>query len=369
LGGKYPFSISYRDNEGNSYINEIAVSFYKSKVDITGKITDLLLINDDKEVLISTYNPSKILRYSIESNSIIQIYDLSAAISPVKLSFNPYNSKVYIMGSDPNTTDITYGYIERSDVFTLNIQTGDLKKAFTVQPDKYDHPQVPSIFPLDLAFTSSGIGILLLDNDDASGLRWKLIDCTKNDSIYNYPGYDGIINQFSWFENVYRNYDNSKLYLTKPWHGGDYGIFDGFTQAISILRPNSGTGGHSITPCRKGDKFFARQLYTQFVITPNGNQSSITELDSRHDGHADFSYRENEENLIFLCEAKSFSVPPIPNKFYILNYKDGSMLKKCDVIEGLNQFTTTIDGKYAVAYKQNIENSYSFYVFETEDLY
>lgn len=210
-------------------------------MDITGKITDLLLINDDKEVLISTYYPSKILRYSIESNSIIQIYDLSAAISPVKLSFNHYNSKVYIMGSDPNTTDISYGYIEKSDVFTLNFHTGELKKAFTVQPDKYDHPQVPSIFPLDLAFTSSGIGILLLDNDDASGLRWKLIDCTKNDSIYNFPGYDGIINQFSWFENVYRNFDNSKLYLTRPWHGGDYGIFDGLTQAISILRPNSGT--------------------------------------------------------------------------------------------------------------------------------
>jgi hypothetical protein len=157
--------------------------------------------------------------------------------------------------------------------------------------------------------------------------------------------------------------------LTEPYHLGEYGIFDGSLQNISILRPNSATGGHSITPYRKADKFYARQLYSQFIIDPGGNQSSISGFDSRHEGKADFSYRKNEESIIYLCEAKTFGYPPIPNSFYTLNYSDGSILKSCDLIEGLSGFSTTIDGKYAVAYKQNLGTSYSLYIFKTEDFY
>lgn len=361
LGGEYPFTIMVSDNEGNSFYEEIDVPFYKSKLTIDGYISDFLLINDDKEILISAFSPSRIIKYSFELDSLIQSYDLSSLISPINLSYNPYNSKVYIMGSEPNAIFGFYTTIDRPEVYALSLTTGDITPAFTVQPDEFDS-QYPANIPYEIGFTQTGMGIVLLKANESSALRWKLINSAKNDSIYNYPRYDGILNDYSWFNNVQANYNYSKLYLTKPYSSCDYGIFDGSTQTISLLRPSSTTAGNTLTPYRKSEKFYARQLYDQFIIDLNGNLSQITYFDSRHEGNADFSYQLDEENVIYLCEAKSFDVPYVPNKFYILNSNNGSILKSCDVIDGLNKFSTTIDGNYAVAYKNS-----NLYIFKTKD--
>ena len=358
LGGSFPFSISVIDNDGYLYGENINVTFYKSKLDIEGFVTDFLLINNDKEVLISAFLPSKLIRYSIELDLVTQIIDLSQHISPMKLSYNPYNSKVYIMGANPDV-DWRFANIDRPDIYTIDLQTNEIIKAITIKPDEKDHPQSPANIPRNIGFTKSGMGIVLLGANMSSALRWKLIDC-KNDSIYSHPSINDIDIDF---DNVHMNYDNTKLYLTRPYGSCDYGIFDGFTKQISILYPGSATRGSRITPYRKGDKFYAQQLYDQFIIDLDGNMSQISYLNSPG-GRSDFSYRENDTNIIYYCEGQG--VVGSPSAFHVLDYNIGKTLMFCYLVEGIGNFTTTIDGNYGVAFKQNVDVSSSLFVFETE---
>jgi hypothetical protein len=364
LGGSYPFSISVSDDAGSSATYEIDAAFYDAKCDIEGYISDILFINQDKEVLISTFNPSRIVKYSIESDSIIQTYDLSSIMAPIHLVYNTYNSKVYLMGnSDPNAVFI-HTNINSPYVYTLNHETGEISLAFISEPDEEDHPQYPAIVPFDIGFTRTGLGVLLLKANESSQLRWKLIDSSKNDSIYKYPYYNDVLHEWIYFNSVHLNYDGYKLYLTRPSGSVEYGIFDALSSQISLLLPSSNTQGHTITANRKQEKFYARQLYSQFIIDLSGNMSQISYMDSRHKGKADFSYRENEENTIYLCESQSFESSP--NRFVVLDYNLPALLKTCDVIEDLQGFSTTIDGSYAVAYRPRSGEPSSLYVFRTE---
>lgn len=369
LGGSYPFSISVSDLAGNEATFEIDATFYDVKRDIDGYITDFLFLNQDKEVLISTFNPSRIIKYSIESDSIIQTYDLSSLMAPINLVWNPYNSKIYVMGNaDPNAVFI-HTNVNMPEVYTLDHETGDISLAFISEPDEEDHPQYPANIPYDIGFTRTGLGVILLKANGTTVLRWKLIDSSKNDSIYKYPYYDEVVDEWSDFHSVHLNYDGYKLYLTQPDGDVDYGIFDAVSSYMSILRPSSVTRSEEITANRKEEEFYARQLYDQFIIDLSGNLSQITYMDSRHGGHADFSYRENEDNIIYLCEEISFV--DSRNSFRVLDYNTRTLLKSSDVIDGLLKFSSTIDGKYAIAYipRSGGSEPSSLYIFRTDMFY
>ena len=355
LGGSYPFTISVSDNDGYEITETINVPFYKSKLDFEGLMTDYLFINNDKEVLISAFLPSRLIRYSIEQDSILQTIDLSADLSPIVLSLNPYNSKVYMMGSDPDA-QWRDTYVDRPDIYTYDLQTNVVTKAITIQPDGNDHPQYPTNIPFKLAFTNTGVGVVLLKSNESSDYRWKIIDCTNGHSVYIYPYYNSIIDDGIDFLGVHRNHDNTKLYL-RQYASCAYGIFDGATDHITLVTPSSITRSKFITPNRKSDKFFAGQLYDQFVIDLEGNMSQISTIDNRNNGSADFSYRTTDDNVVYFCDNDYLRV---------MDYNTGSTPMWCDVIYGLKKLRTTIDGEQTVAYKQNSDISSSFYVFDTK---
>ena len=367
LGGAYRFSVSVSDSEGDVFSEEIEIPFYKSKLDFAGLVTDHMLVSNDKELLIAAYYPSRILRYHIGHDSVTQTYDLSTIMSPLKLSYNPYNSKVYIMGSDPGATG-WHTSVDRPEVYTLNLQTGEIHHAFTVQPDEYDHPQYPANIPYDMGFTKSGLGIVALKSNGSSTLRWKMIDAAQGDSIYRYPYYGGEVNESVDFNNIERNYDNSGLYLSQPHGGINYGIFDEATGHLSLICPATTSQGVFISPHREAEKFYAGQLYSQFVTDPDENNSSVTYLDNRHSASASFSYRENNENIIYFCESSSFYLEP--NRFYVIDYNNaGTTLMWCGLIEGLQNFKATVDGRYGIAHKRNSDASGSLFVFDTDSFH
>lgn len=377
LGGKYPFTIRVSDFWGNVFNERIEVPFYHSKLDFDAHITDFLMVNGDKEILVSLYKPnaSKIVRYSIEKDSVIQTYDLSSTVSPLKLIYNPYNDKIYILGSKPdailsNIEARPDGFENDSpDVFCLNMESSQVLHAFTIKPDDQDHPDFPNIIPYDLGFTKSGLGLIVLIANGSSTLRWKIIDSSKNDTLYNYPFYDNEVDEFTNFISVHENFDYSKLFLTQPYGLCNYGIFNEKTQKISMLTADSQTRAFQITPYRKSDRMFARQLYDQFIIDLNGNMSQITDYDSRYEGKADFCYLENKEDVIYICEARSSSYPYHPSTFYVYDYKNATTLMWCEVIEFLYKFSTTIDGKYAAAARINADFDSSLYIFDTNEIH
>ncbi len=359
LGNEYPCGIAGTDNEGRNFNISAKVPFYRSKLKLDGIITDYLLINNDKEILISAYLPCRVIRYSIESNSIIQTYDFSQSLTPFKMAYNPYNSKVYIIGCPPNAI-FGHAGVNLPDIYTLDLQTGEIIKAITFHPDAEDHPQAPAIIPFNLGFTKNGTGIVLLKAMESSSLRWKFVNTANKDSIYTYPYYDASLDKYTiFFDQIYPNFDGSKLFLGQPWGYGDYGLFDQTTGRISFVSADPGTGTRNvyITPYRKSDKFFAGQLYLQFISDLAGNKSMLSYIE--HPGSADFSYRENEEDVVYVMDSYYF---------YYMDYKNGTTPMWCEFADGmaLNKFISTTDGKYAIGLTYNPEFSSNLLIFDTQ---
>lgn len=348
LGGTYPFTISLSDGIGNFYSERIEVPFYKSKLNVLGSITDFLLINEDKEVLISSTSPSRLIRYSIIFDSILQIYDLPDSISPINLTYNPYNSKIYILTIDSYTIDEGL-----PNIFTLDLPTGQIVEEITIKPDEGDHPIYPHIIPYDLGFTSSGLGIVLLRANGNSGQQWRVIDCANNDSTYIYS----TTNSYS-FSSVHMIHNESKLILGQSWGDYYYGLFDGNTQQFSILSTLSTSSGRFVATNRRNDNIFIGQDVEQYIMNLNGYQSQISHFNFNY-GCADFSYKSDDNQTVYFCDE---------NYFNLIDYNTAQILMSSQIIQGIKNITSTIDGKYALAFALEGDNS-NLYIFETECFY
>lgn len=356
LGGNYPFTITATDQNGNSFSKDINVPFYKSKLNVPGFISDYVLINNEKEVLIATFAPDKLIRYSVEKDSVLQTYDLSAYMSPIKLSYSPYDSKVYIMGTSPGAT-YRYSYMTLPDIYTLNLQSGQIVKSITIPADPNE--LYPVNIPFNIAFTKNGHGELLLRSNISSALRWRFIDATQN-YLVSTPA--GAIGDGDYYDNLQLNYDQTKIISTQTYVGSCvYGVFDGNTQQLTTIKPGSVTRSVFITPNRKNGTIYFGQLYDQFIMDLQGNMSQISGIDNRSNGTADFSYRPNENDVIYFCDDSYLQV---------LNYSNASTIMNTGVITGLRKFTSTVDGNSAIAYQlSNTDVSSSLFIFDTGSFY
>ena len=354
LGGVYPFTIEVSDESGNKLESEISAPFYHKRLDFDGdaqNILDYMFINDDKEILIATQNPSQISRYSLETFSVVDAYDLSPAFITRKLIFNPFDSKIYFVGSTN----------EEGFLYSLNIQTGEIVEEIKFMPDEDDHPQHPHILPYDIGFTNTEFGIVLLHTAGSDGIRWKIVDISSKQTT-NYPFVNGDVTPGSNFNSISPSYDYSKLFLSVPYLSNTIGVFDGETTHISLLKPESGGYGKKIFSDRISDRIYAVELNQQYIIDLDGNMSNIFEFYNSN-SYADFSYRKNEENYIYHLN-NEFHYP----SFRIIDYDLPNYLMKCDILHGFETLKASIDGKYIVSYRNNYEMS-SLYIFKTDDFY
>ena len=354
LGGVYPFTIEVSDESGNKLESEISAPFYHKRLDFDGdaqNILDYMFINDDKEILIATQNPSQISRYSLETFSVVDAYDLPPAFITRKLIFNPFDYKIYFVGSTN----------EEGFLYSLNIQTGEIVEEIKFMPDEDDHPQHPHILPYDIGFTNTEFGIVLLHTAGSSGIRWKIVDISSKQTT-NYPFVNGDVTPGSNFNSISPSYDYSKLFLSVPYLSNTIGVFDGETTHISLLKPESGGYGKKIFSDRISDRIYAVELNQQYIIDLDGNMSNIFEFYNLN-SYADFSYRKNEENYIYHLN-NEFHYP----SFGIIDYDLPNYIMKCDILHGFETLKASIDGKYIVSYRNNYEMS-SLYIFKTDDFY
>jgi hypothetical protein len=357
LGGDYPFVVTATDEKGNKTIKSIMVKFFKYRSTITGYITDYIFLNDEKEVLIATFLPATLIRYSIEKGEILETIDLSKTIVPVKLSYSPYDNKVYFMGTSVTKTGINDAHPTESDVYTFNPKTSAIAKAISIPSDPADGPYQVNV-PYNIAFTKSGHGMILLKSNQSSAIRWKLIDATKQNQITSYPQ---SLADSEYFDNLQLNYDQTKILITQTYTGScNYGVYDGYTQKVKILRPSSVTRSVFITPSKKSNKVYFGQLYDQFIMDLDGKISKLSYLDNRRDGSADFSYRSGEEDYIYFCTNKYLQV---------LDYSRAVTIATLSMTPETRKFAATVDGKLAVAFSRNSNTTSVFYVYDINSIY
>ncbi|OPX34296.1 MAG: hypothetical protein B1H11_11125 [Desulfobacteraceae bacterium 4484_190.1] len=341
LGGEYPLNILVYDVRGQRFQKQIWIHFYDDRLDVEGTINCYHILDDKNMAWISTYSPNRLIKISLDDFQILKTIELES--SPTYFVVNPYNDLLYVLLGD-------------NKIHVYNQYTGSNVKNIVFKPEADDHPQYPTIYPYNIGFTKSGYGIVLLCEDGASGVDWKVIDSAKGDTTYRHKDRGNGPGEYSSFKRVYLNYDHSKLLLTEKYGSCTIVILDGTTHEFEDLVPSSLTRGVFITPNRKNSKIYAGQLYDQFIIDMDGTLSGITYIDNRFGGSADFSYREGEKDIIYFCDQYYFR---------LIDYGNYDIPLWCYVLPDLRDFKTSIDGNYAFFYKLTYPGSY-FYKFDTK---
>ena len=346
LGGVFPFTLVVKDDFTNNFAHDIQVPFYRSVKPMEGHITRYLYLNNDRELLIATTRPNRLLDYSIEQNAVIRTYELPDSIPPNNIAFNPYDSKLYIITEQP-------------EVVAMDLASGTITKMFTIVPDDEDNLLYPSIYPYDIGFTKSGIGVIFL-NSYGGGLRWKMVDCAQNYKVYKYPY--TTTDAYTYLSRAYLNFDQTKLYINQAYGSSNYGILDGATGKIAILRPYPDGVSFQIIPDRKSERFYCRQTLQEFITDLTGNLSPISYYGGLNGGRGDFSYRDGDKDIVFLLTGDN-------GGFYVLDYKNGATLMSTEALYFLKDFSTTTDGKYGIAYKVTGDTNFTLYIFDTAPFY
>jgi len=345
LGSEWPFEFSVHDQKGTTLTQAIQVPFYHKKIDVVGEIVNTFL--DDKTGLywMVTHAPSRMLIFRSENMELLRDFDLP--IEAAKVVLNPYNRLLYAFSNQYDST-----------VFVLSPDDGRLLKTIPIARDSSIDATYPTIYPYDIGLTATGYGAVLL-RAGTSALRWKVIDAQANDSVSIHPqwGYD--FDLFPYFLRVYLNFDKSKLLLLEQYGSCTVDVLDGSSHTFQRIIPPSCTRGVFLTPNRTDNRIYFGQLYNQFIMDFQGNMSKVSYIDNRNDGTADFSYRPNQESIIYFFDGGYFSV---------LDYENAITVMWCDVVGGLGEATTTLDGKYVLAHRTPYPNS-EILVFDTEDFY
>ena len=106
-----------------------------------------------------------------------------------------------------------------------------------------------------------------------------------------------------------------------------------------------------VTANKKTDIWLMRELYSQYLLYPDGTTSPEWHLDSRHEGGADFCYTPGYEHLVVTFEREEFSNEPAPVQ--MIDTASGELVFSKLILQDQQEFQTTSDGKYAIAYRDD----------------
>jgi hypothetical protein len=206
------------------------------------------------------------------------------------------------------------------------------------------------------------LGVVLIGTWGTSALRWKVIDSRINDSIYIHPEWLNTFNPdghfyFTGFKTAQLNHDGSVIKMLELYGGVRVGELDVATgNMIERIPPPEGSNYNSfVVPSKLNDDIYFANLYNQYILSGNSIKARISEFDIRGISSADFSYRGNEENIIYML---------VDNYFYMLNYNIARTMMSCKMAYEIHNITSTSDGRYIIANGTN-----SIHFFDTEMFY
>ena len=181
----------------------VIVPFYQRKFTITQEnewITYSTLSLDKQSIWIAVDNwePEQKRLVQVSLDEMKEVKSVKTPFAATHLCMNPYNGLLYVMGNQ--------------DYFcVVDPAKGEIVKTVQiVETSPYAHPQYPTNYASEVAFTNDGFGILRLISDGSTAMEWRYIDSADDDKItlsgYDWAEYD--------FERLYVNYDGSRIYAS-----------------------------------------------------------------------------------------------------------------------------------------------------------
>ena len=225
-----------------------------------GSIRNCLLSPDNKSLWLSMSNGykdgNKLVQVSLDNLSVMKTIDMPFA--PNDLCINPYNGLLYVL---PLTKNLYLGY---ADYFcVVNPESGAIVKTVQIEQSPYAHPQYPTNYPLSIAFTRDGFGIIVLMSSATTELEWRYIDSADGDKI-TLGSKSDISHEIA---SVRANYDYSRIYATPTNYFTTIKWFDRQHKIPVTLK---------LSPKFNSTKYYAGGTMVGFVMSPFANKALIS---------------------------------------------------------------------------------------------
>ena len=286
LGGDYEFEYLVTDTAGNSSREQFQVKYYSGKLNFPVRVSDMFI--DDKNGLgyVISLLPNKLTVFSLTSYNILDEIALDFLPSFYgdagklwRFTINPSNGLYYIYSSYSKS------------IFTYSIQSKALIKTFELPAENTTMPEYSSVYPMDIAFTDSGDGLVNTVNQWGNGGLLRIIHGLNNNTSEVIGPMDAGL-MFS----LRPNGDNSKVFLISE-HSPFY-YFDGHTNSLGeFSTPDPETNFTFFVPNRKNDLVYMSGHQAQFIINHvSGQRTQSSYLGLPVAG--DFSYAEGEETKL-----------------------------------------------------------------------
>lgn len=354
LGGTYPFEVDVVDDEGHKLAATFDVEFYQKQVRIDGFITSYFVEEENGLYWLSTTNPNSILALSMTDLSIVRKIDLD--ILPSKIRLNPFNGKMYILNFNRDT-----------NIYVLDMSSGQIVKIIPNLPLEDDHPQYPAIYPTDIDFLSDGYGVVVLKAEGATMFRWKIIDSSNDDEMFIRPQQNDGINATRFnFTGLTSNFDKSKIFLMNVGVNADVGVLDQQTKEITITRPLEGsTRILSIKANRLNSSLFLAHSWHQYIAQDiPGPISKFLFRFYYSDWSNDFDYYSSNGKMIYYLGSGEIA---------LFDFNSQQVLSWYDALYDMKGLTATTDGNHLIAYihessTDQSKSSSLMYQFSTQSI-
>lgn len=290
-GQSYGFTIRFEDFHGNNYVENFDIDFYDGKLTLEGLLHRKTFDKDGNSLWILTYSKDLLYKISLSDFSIIKRFEIPYI--PQGFAVNYATSEIYVY------------YLNESFIDVFDKEDFQFKRKIQIESNLGDHPDHPVVYPYNLEFSSSGKGILSLQSNSSSAVRWYMIDSKKNDEITTHPQYGNDPN-FIAVDFILHNFDHTKLYILSPSNYNSFAVYDQYSDRFSLIRSNYPFRPIRLIPNRNNNNSIFLQNYVQSIIDPiSGFESIKYDIQALNDNSTDFTYNPQK---------------PLSTYYYLLKY-------------------------------------------------
>lgn len=325
LGRDFEFEYQVKDTADNVIRQPFQIGYYQAKLTFPIRISDYVIDEQRGIGYVISLEPNKLSLFSLTTYKIVDEVDLNflpyfdvASGYRWRLSLNPSNRYIYIFS--------TYS----KSIYVYAPDSKNLVKTFKLPAENIQVPEYSSVYPMGIAFTSSGGGLVNSVNQWGNGGLLRSINSVKDDTATVIGPMDAGL-MFS----VQANGDYSKLFLISE-HAPFY-YYNG-ERLSSFSIPDPETNFTFFIPNRKNDLIYMSGHQAQFIIDHvNGLRTGSSYIGLPVAG--DFSYTPGEETTCAYLVDNS--------KLWLLNYEKrrtefGLLIHDIANVEGL---LNTVDGR------------------------
>jgi hypothetical protein len=213
--------------------------------------TTLSLDKQSIWIAIDDWEPDKRRLVQLSLDDMTEMKSVKIPYAATHLCMNPYNGLLYVMGNQ--------------DYFcVVDPAKGEIVKTVQIkETSPYAHPQYPTNYASEVAFTNDGFGILRLISLGSTGMEWRYIDSADDDKI-TLSGYDVFEYEF---EHLYVNYDGTRIYAS---------MYPNLYSPMAwVNRQHQKPVEVNIHPSFQSDKYFAGGNLMDLQMSPFANKAFI----------------------------------------------------------------------------------------------